>query len=130
MINFPRNATQHLQSLFAAFPVVVVTGARQVGKTTLLRQVFPNLDYVVFDAAVNSGPGRAAKWLQACVGVDPDGGIGPKTLQAVAAFEGDLVDDYGKRRLSFLMDLPHWPTFGKGWSRRVAEVGKVGADMA
>jgi lysozyme family protein len=51
-------------------------------------------------------------------------------LQAVAAFEGDLVDDYGKRRLSFLMDLPHWATFGKGWSRRVAEVSKVGADMA
>ena len=46
------------------------------------------------------------------------------------AFQGDLVDDYGKRRLSFLMDLPHWPTFGKGWSRRIAEVGKVGADMA
>jgi lysozyme family protein len=80
------------------------------------------VDYVVFDAAVNSGPGRAAKWLQACVGVEPDGGIGPKTLAAVAAFKGDLVDDYSKRRLSFLMDLPHWPTFSKGWSRRVAEV--------
>jgi len=76
----------------------------------------------LFDAAVNSGPGRAAKWLQACVGVEPDGGIGSKTLAAVAAFEGDLVDDYSKRRLSFLMDLPHWPTFGKGWGRRVAEV--------
>ena len=88
------------------------------------------VDYVVFDAAVNSGPGRAAKWLQACVGVEPDGGIGPKTLAAVDAFEGDLVEDYGKRRLSFLMDLPHWPTFGKGWSRRVAEVQKTGLDMA
>jgi lysozyme family protein len=80
------------------------------------------VDYIVFDAAVNSGPGRAAKWVQSCVGVEPDGGIGPKTLAAVAAFEGDLVDDYSKRRLSFLMDLPHWGTFGKGWSRRVAEV--------
>ena len=80
------------------------------------------VDYAVFDAAVNSGPGRAAKWLQACVGVELDGGIGSKTLAAVAAFEGDLVDDYSKRRLSFLMDLPHWPTFGKGWGRRVAEV--------
>lgn len=80
------------------------------------------VDYVVFDAAVNSGPGRAAKWLQACVGVEVDGEIGPKTLAAVAAFKGDLVDDYSKRRLSFLMDLPHWATFGKGWSRRVAEV--------
>ena len=88
------------------------------------------VDYAVFDAAVNSGPGRAAKWLQACVGVEQDGGIGPKTLQAVFAFGGDLVDDYGKRRLSFLMDLPHWATFGKGWSRRVAEVVSVAGNMA
>jgi lysozyme family protein len=80
------------------------------------------VDYVVFDAAVNSGTGRAAKWLQACVGVEQDGGIGPKTLAAVKAFEGDLIGDYNKRRLSFLTDLPHWGTFGKGWSRRVASV--------
>ncbi len=59
MVNFPRNATQHLQSLFAAFPVVVVTGARQVGKTTLLRQLFPNLDYVVFDASLDLEQARS-----------------------------------------------------------------------
>lgn len=88
------------------------------------------VDYIVFDAAINSGPGRAAKWLQSCVGVEPDGGIGPKTLAAVAAFNGDLIDDYSKRRLSFLMDLSTWPTFGKGWSRRVEEVRKFGLDMA
>lgn len=89
------------------------------------------VDYVVFDAAVNSGPGRAAKWLQACVGVDPDGGIGPKTLAAVNAFDASqLVEDYAKRRLSFLMDLQTWDTFGKGWGRRVAEVQKTGLDMA
>ena len=50
---YPRHAAHHLQSLFAAFPVVVVTGARQVGKTTLLKQVFPALDYVVFDASLD-----------------------------------------------------------------------------
>ena len=89
------------------------------------------VDYAVFDAAVNSGTGRAAKWLQACVGVEQDGGIGPKTLAAVAAFDPkDLVEDYAKRRLSFLMDLPHWATFGKGWSRRVAEVVSVAGNMA
>jgi lysozyme family protein len=88
------------------------------------------VDYVVFDAAVNSGPGRAAKWLQACVGVEPDGGIGPKTLAAVAAFDpAELVDDYAKRRLSFLTDLPHWGTFGKGWTRRVAEVQSGASNM-
>jgi lysozyme family protein len=88
------------------------------------------VDYAVFDAAVNSGPGRAAKWLQSCVGVEPDGGIGPKTLAAVLSFDpADLVEDYAKRRLSFLMDLPHWDTFGKGWGRRVAAVQTVAATM-
>lgn len=88
------------------------------------------VDYAVFDAAVNSGPGRAAKWLQSCVGVEPDGGIGPKTLAAVAAFDPkELVEDYAKRRLSFLMDLPHWGTFGKGWGRRVAEVQSTASSM-
>lgn len=56
---YPRNAVHHLQSLFAAFPVVVVTGARQVGKTTLLRQVFPALDYVVFDASLDLEQARS-----------------------------------------------------------------------
>ena len=88
------------------------------------------VDYVVFDAAINSGPGRAAKWLQACVGVEPDGGIGPKTLAAVRAFSAkQLVEDYTKRRLSFLMDLPTWDTFGRGWTRRVNEVEDVGLKL-
>lgn len=93
-------------------------------------QLPSGVDYVVFDAAINSGPGRAAKWLQACVGVEPDGGIGPKTLAAVRAFNAKtLVDDFGKRRLSFMMDLPTWGTFGKGWTRRVQEVTATGEQM-
>ena len=88
------------------------------------------VDYTVFDAAVNSGPGRAAKWLQACVGVESDGGIGPKTLAAVAAMDpAELIEAYAKRRLSFLLDLPHWGTFGKGWTRRVAEVQSTASSM-
>jgi len=89
------------------------------------------VDYVVFDCAINSGPGRAAKFLQMCVGVDADGGIGPKTLASVNTFDPkELINDYSKRRLSFLMDLPTWGTFGKGWSRRVLEVQETGLDMA
>jgi lysozyme family protein len=88
------------------------------------------VDYVVFDAAVNSGPGRATKWLQGCVSADQDGAIGPKTMAAVAAMDPKvLVEDYAKRRLSFLMDLKTWPTFGKGWGRRVAEVQTSASTM-
>lgn len=88
------------------------------------------VDYCVFDAAVNSGPGRAIKWLQACVGVDIDGSLGPKTLAAVrAADQKTLLADYAKRRLSFLTDLPHWGTFGKGWTRRVVAVQATAESM-
>ena len=88
------------------------------------------IDYCVFDTAINSGPGRAIKLLQGVVGVDQDGDIGPKTLAAVKAFDPkDLLQDYSKRRLSFMMDLKNWPTFGKGWSRRVSEVEATALTM-
>jgi lysozyme family protein len=89
------------------------------------------IDYVVFDAAINSGPGRAAKWLQSCIGVTPDGSIGPKTLAAIKAKDAkQLVNDYCAFRLSYLKELPTWNTFGKGWERRVKEVNEKGLSMS
>jgi lysozyme family protein len=83
------------------------------------------VDYCVFDVAVNSGPGRAVKFLQSCVGVTADGGFGPRTLAAVKEAEKDparLIEMYCARRLEFLQSLQTFETFGKGWSRRVQEV--------
>ena len=88
------------------------------------------VDYVVFDAAINSGPGRAAKWLQQVVGAVPDGAIGAGTLAKVSAMESDtIIEKYQETRLAFLMSLPTWDTFGKGWGRRVAEVGEAASHM-
>lgn len=88
------------------------------------------VDYAVFDASINSGPGRAAKWLQECVGATPDGAIGPGTLQAVAARDpAEIVDLYQAKRLRFLKALNTWDTFGKGWERRVLEVEKAAETM-
>jgi lysozyme family protein len=83
------------------------------------------VDYCVFDVAVNSGPGRAIKFLQSCVGVTADGGFGPATLAAVKEAEKDparLIEMYCAKRLEFLQSLKTFETFGKGWSRRVQEV--------
>jgi lysozyme family protein len=81
------------------------------------------VDLAVFDFAVNSGPGRAAKLLQEILGVTQDGAIGPQTLLAATNVDSSqLVTDYNAQRLAFLQALPHWDTFGKGWGRRVAEV--------
>jgi hypothetical protein len=44
-----RRISNTLKSAFAQFPVVVLTGARQAGKTSLVRHLFPNADYVTFD---------------------------------------------------------------------------------
>jgi predicted AAA+ superfamily ATPase len=42
----PRTAAETLTALAQGYPVVVVTGPRQSGKTTLCRATFPDLPYV------------------------------------------------------------------------------------
>ncbi len=54
----PRILTGKLSRLVKRFPVVIVCGARQVGKSTLLRHVFPEWDAVVFDPVVDVGNAR------------------------------------------------------------------------
>jgi lysozyme family protein len=89
------------------------------------------LDYAVFDAAINSGPGRAAKWLQEVAGVTVDGAIGKGTLAAVAAIDKqELIAKYNDKRLQFLEALPTFATFGKGWTRRVSEVQSAASKLA
>jgi lysozyme family protein len=89
------------------------------------------IDYIVFDAAVNSGPGRAIKFLQETVGTTPDGVLGPRTLGAVQDHQiEDVIKLYGACRLEFLAELKTWPTFGRGWRRRVDEVTRSALMMA
>lgn len=91
----------------------------------------PGVDYAVFDFAVNSGPSRAAIYLQEIVGVAPDGKIGPLTLAAVDKWDSvALVEALCSKRLGFLKKLSTWPTFGKGWSSRVTGVLRLAKDMA
>lgn len=45
----PRFTTPYLKRVLAHFPSIVVVGARQVGKSTLVKHLFPNHSYVQFD---------------------------------------------------------------------------------
>jgi lysozyme family protein len=88
-------------------------------------ELVSGVDYCVFDVAVNSGVGRAIKLLQSSVGATPDGGYGSITAALVREAEKDpkrLIELFSAKRLEFLESLKAFPTFGKGWSRRVAEV--------
>ena len=79
--------------------------------------------YAVFDAAVNSGPRQAIRWLQRAVGVKDDGIIGPKTLAAVREADPErLLRRFLSQRLRFMTNLPNWGSFSRGWARRVADL--------
>jgi lysozyme family protein len=79
--------------------------------------------YAVFDAAVNSGPRQAIRWLQRAVGVRDDGVIGPITLGAVRATDPQaLLRRMLAQRLRFMAGLPNWPSFSRGWARRIADL--------
>lgn len=92
-------------------------------------QALPSgIDYAVFDFSVNSGPARAAKYLQAILGVEQDGRVGPKTIAAAKAKDARaVINGLCDARLAFLKRITSggkllWNTFGKGWDRRVSDV--------
>jgi lysozyme family protein len=94
-------------------------------------QLPPGVDYCVFDFAVNSGPSRAAKYLQRALGVAEDRKIGPVTLEAAERVPArDLIHAISNLRQGFLERQPHFPTFGRGWTRRVAEVEVAAKELA
>jgi len=83
-------------------------------------QLPASIRFDVFDAAVNSGPGQAAKWLQRAAGVKDDGVIGPVTIAAATALGPELRARFNGTRLMFMTSLPAWSTFGRGWAKRIA----------
>jgi lysozyme family protein len=90
------------------------------------------VNLAVFDGAVNSGPGQSIKWLQAALGVAPDGVMGEHTVEALneCTDHDRLVAAICERRMAFLQRLKTWGTFGKGWSRRVSHVLATGQAWA
>lgn len=84
------------------------------------------LAMVVYDIAVNAGPGRAIRMLQGAAGAAVDGQFGPKTMAAaLAKYERDprrLLSEIGRRRLYHWSALRHWNVFRKGWRRRCCDL--------
>lgn len=82
-------------------------------------QFDPRIGFQIFDAAYNGG--HPAQWLQQAAGVRPDGDIGPTTIAAVnAADPRQIVMRFDSYRLQYMASLDVWPSFGRGWARRIA----------
>lgn len=89
-------------------------------------------DYAIafqyFDAGVNHGPETAVRFLQRAVGVADDGNVGTVTLNAIKTSQvTDVLMRFNAERLMFYTKLSTWPSFGKGWTKRVAGNLQYGA---
>ncbi|MEO9537261.1 MAG: glycoside hydrolase family 108 protein [Parasphingorhabdus sp.] len=128
----PNGTVADLKALTTAQAVAVYK--RQYWDAVSADLLPSGVDYAVADFAVNSGPSRAAKYLQAVVGVTQDGQIGPATIAATKAMPPRVVierlcDD----RLAFMKRIQGgklWQTFGRGWQRRVDDVRAVSLSWA
>jgi lysozyme family protein len=79
------------------------------------------IGFQMFDAAVNHGIGNAIRILQRAVDVADDGAIGKITLGAINEKSlDDVLVLFNAERLEFYAKLQTFPTFGRGWTRRVA----------
>lgn len=96
------------------------------------------IDLHVFDFAVNAGPKRAVRLLQRAIGLpveQQDGVAGPRTVAATVEYGKahglrNLIQKYDDAREAYYRQLPHFPRFGRGWLRRVAEVTAEALRMA
>ena len=84
-----------------------------------------------FDAAVNQGVKTAILMLQAAVGTQPDGVVGPKTISAALRLGLDAVDSLLAIRMARYADLvaarPVLLRFRHGWFRRCARTARLAA---
>ncbi len=81
------------------------------------------VDLATNDFGINSGPSRAARYLQAVLGVKQDGAIGNETVEAARKADGKAtIQKLCAKRLGFVQALGTFAVFGKGWSRRIADI--------
>lgn len=89
------------------------------------------LDLQFFDSAVNQGSEEATRILQVALHITNDGIWGPKTTSAVALIVDveDVIEAFTVRRQVAYSESHGFGEFGKGWTRRTAEIGAAAAKM-
>jgi lysozyme family protein len=81
--------------------------------------------YLLFDISVNSGHRTAAKLLQRALGIEPDGVIGPQTIQALKLIGSckfittRMIELRKKQYTNYVSVNPSLAKFLNGWLNRV-----------
>lgn len=90
----------------------------------------PPVAFVVFNAAVQSGPVRSAKLLQKALGVTQDGIVGQMTLSAAAKDPRNNVRNILREQMLFEVGLANWETNKRGWTGRLFGAAWKAATLA
>ena len=91
-------------------------------------KLYDGVAYQLFDFAVNSGIETAVRYFQRAIGVADDGHWGPLSQAAADAMsETDSLMLINAERLDFMTRLSNWPNASRGWSRRIAQNLRYGA---
>lgn len=123
------NTYPHLNIKALTWDDAVAIYRRDFWKASKADILPPAVGFQLLDGAVNSGIGRAGRWLQRAARVADDGVIGPATRAAVSSADpSDLVMRFLAERLEFMTGLTNWPDHGKGWARRIAANLRHGAE--
>lgn len=81
------------------------------------------LAFHILDAHYNGG--HAVQWMQQAAGLAADGVLRDELITAVRALGEEREDEFILRfsalRLNYLTCCKAWPTFSKGWARRIAK---------
>ena len=82
--------------------------------------LWPGLDLMLFDAAVNTGVGVATKQLQRLLHVPPDGALGVVTAQAARSVDdrATLLAAFHGAQCAAYRAMGRFPRFGRGWLAR------------
>ena len=84
------------------------------------------VDYMMFDFAINAGPGRAIKLLQECIGEKIDGVLGPISMSTIKAMPIKLlIERFTDIKEKYYRSLAN-PKYEHGWINR-AELVEINA---
>lgn len=110
--------------------VLPLETARAIAKTTYwdplhLDEFDPRVAFQMLDTNWNGG--QTVRWAQAAAGAAVDGRMGPATIAAIKVCDPHaFILSFLSQRLMYLTNLATWSSFGKGWSRRIANNLKRG----
>lgn len=91
--------------------------------------LYDGVAFQTFDFAVNSGIETAVRYLQRALGVADDGVWGAVSVEAAKTVsETDQIMRLNAERLDFMTRLKVWPSFSRGWARRIVANLRYGAE--